>query len=82
MFFATLIIILAYCPLFAFQRAEGKLFTPMAWTVGYALFGALLCSLTLIPGLAYVALRKPRKIFHNKPLIWLTERYRAALVHL
>ncbi|MCA1416835.1 efflux RND transporter permease subunit, partial [Bradyrhizobium sp. NBAIM20] len=40
------------------------------------------CSLTLIPGLAYVALRKPRKIFHNKPLIWLTERYRAALVHL
>lgn len=79
MFFATLIIITAYCPLFAFERAEGKLFSPMAWTVGYALLGALLCALTLIPGLAYVALRKPRKIFHNKPLVWLTERYRHTL---
>ncbi|MBV8621000.1 MAG: efflux RND transporter permease subunit [Curvibacter sp.] len=79
MFFATLIIITAYCPLFAFERAEGKLFSPMAWTVGYALLGALLCALTLIPGLAYVALRKPRKIFHNKPLAWLTERYRHTL---
>ena len=82
MFFATLIIITAYCPLFAFERAEGKLFTPMAWTVGYALFGALLCALALIPGLAYVALRKPQKVFHNRPLIWLTERYRAVLSRL
>jgi len=81
-FFATLIIIVAYLPLFAFERAEGKLFTPMAYTVSYALIGALLCSLTLIPGLAYTALRYPRKIFHNKPLIWLTARYRAALGHL
>ena len=82
MFFATLIIITAYCPLFAFERAEGKLFSPMAWTVGYALFGALLCALTLIPGLAYVALRKPRRIFHNTPLVWLTRRYHAALAFL
>ncbi|MDE3009742.1 MAG: efflux RND transporter permease subunit [Pseudomonadota bacterium] len=78
-FFATLVIITAYCPLFAFERAEGKLFTPMAWTVGYALFGALLCSLTLIPGLAFVALRKPGRIFRNVPLIWLTGRYRGVL---
>jgi heavy metal efflux system protein len=42
-FFATLIIITAYLPLFAFERAEAKLFTPMAYTVSYALFGALLC---------------------------------------
>ena len=82
MFFATLIIITAYCPLFAFERAEGKLFSPMAWTVGYALFGALLCALVLIPGLAFVALRKPRKIFHNKPLVWLTARYHDALAWL
>lgn len=81
-FFATLIIISAYLPLFAFERAEGKLFTPMAYTVAYALFGALLCTLTLIPGLAYTALRKPRKIFHNKPLAWLTARYRSTLEHL
>ena len=78
-FFATLIIVAAYLPLFAFQRAEGKLFTPMAYTVSYALLGALLCTLMLIPGLAYTALRKPRKVFHNRPLIWLTERYRSVL---
>jgi cobalt-zinc-cadmium resistance protein CzcA len=78
-FFATLIIIAAYLPLFAFQRAEGKLFTPMAYTVAYALLGALICALTLIPGLAYAALRMPRKIFHNRPLIWLTARYRDVL---
>ena len=81
-FFATLIIIVAYLPLFAFERAEGKLFTPMAYTVSYALLGALFCTLTLIPGLAYTALRLPRKIFHNKPLVWLTARYRHALGHL
>ena len=78
-FFATLIIITAYLPLFAFQRAEGKLFTPMAYTVGYALLGALICSIALIPGLAYAALRKPQKIFHNRPLVWLTERYSSVL---
>jgi cobalt-zinc-cadmium resistance protein CzcA len=81
-FFATLIIIVAYLPLFAFERAEGKLFTPMAYTVSYALFGALLCSLALIPGLAFTALRYPQKIFHNRPLLWLTAKYRAALGHL
>ncbi|WP_208513204.1 CusA/CzcA family heavy metal efflux RND transporter [Variovorax sp.] len=78
-FFATLIIITAYFPLFAFERAEGKLFRPMAFTVGYALVGALLCALTLIPSLAYVALRKPRRPFVNRPLLWLTAAYRRAL---
>ncbi len=81
-FFATLVIVAAYFPLFAFERAEGKLFSPMAFTVGYALFGALLCALALTPGLAYVALRKPGKPFHNKPLEWLTARYRALLARL
>jgi cobalt-zinc-cadmium resistance protein CzcA len=81
-FFATLIIITAYFPLFAFERAEGKLFKPMAFTVGYALVGALLCALTLIPSLAYVALRKPSKPFVNKPLVWLTAAYRRVLSKL
>jgi cobalt-zinc-cadmium resistance protein CzcA len=81
-FFATLIIISAYLPLFAFERAEGKLFTPMAYTVSFALLGALICSLTLIPGLAYTALRKPQKIFHNRPLLWITEHYRSTLARL
>ena len=61
-FFATLIIITAYIPLFAFQRIEAKLFAPMAYAVGFAQFGALLFTLTLIPGLAYFAYRKPRRV--------------------
>jgi cobalt-zinc-cadmium resistance protein CzcA len=78
-FFATLIIITAYFPLFAFQRAEAKLFSPMAFTVSYALFGALVCALLLIPGLAYAALKAPQKAFQNRPLMWLTVRYQRAL---
>jgi cobalt-zinc-cadmium resistance protein CzcA len=81
-FFATLIIISTYLPLFAFERAEGKLFAPMAFTVGYALLGALLCTLTLIPGLAYIALRKPRKVFHNAPLLRLQAAYQGVLQRL
>ncbi len=80
-FFASLIIISAYLPLFAFERAEGKLFKPMAYTVSYALMGALICAITIIPGLAYTALRKPQKIFHNRPLTWLTNQYRVLLNH-
>lgn len=74
-FFATLIIIVAYLPLFAFQRIERKLFTPMAFTVGYALVGALLCSLVLIPGLAYAVYRKPQKVYHNRTIDKMTTRY-------
>ena len=67
-FFASLIIITAYLPLFSFERAEAKLFTPMAYTMGYALFGALLTALALVPGLAYIAFRKPGRVYHNR---WL-----------
>jgi len=75
MFFARAIIITAYLPLFAFQRVEKKLFTPMAYTIGYAVAGAALCALMIIPGLAWSILRKPRKIFHNPVLAWLSSRY-------
>src|SRR5699024_5850216 len=64
-FFATIIIITAYLPLFAFERVEKKLFTPMAFTVGYALLGALAFALLVIPGMAYVIYRKPQKIRAN-----------------
>lgn len=74
-FFATIIIITAYLPLFAFERVENKLFTPMAFTVGYALFGALAVALLVIPGMAYVIYRKPQKIYHNKWLEKLTDAY-------
>jgi cobalt-zinc-cadmium resistance protein CzcA len=78
-FFATAIIITAYLPLFAFQRIEAKLFHPMVYAVAYAQFGALLFALTVIPGLAYLAYRRPRAIFHNPVLERLEAGYRRAL---
>ncbi|GAA0704667.1 CusA/CzcA family heavy metal efflux RND transporter [Dokdonella soli] len=78
-FFATLIIITAYIPLFSFQRVEYKLFSPMAWAVGFSLVGALMVALTLIPGLAYVAYRKPRAVFHNRVIELANTRYQALL---
>ena len=75
-FFATLIIIIAYMPLFAFDRVEQKLFTPMAFTLTFALLGALASALILIPGLAYAVYRKPQKVYHNRWLEWLTEKYK------
>ena len=78
-FFATLIIITAYLPLFAFQRIEAKLFYPMVYAVGFAQFGALLLSLSLVPGLAYLAYRRPRRVFHNYVLGWIEAGYRRTL---
>lgn len=73
--FATIIIITAYLPLFAFERVERKLFTPMAFTISYALIGALLVAVLLIPGIGYALYRKPQKIYHNKWLEKLTAAY-------
>lgn len=67
-FFSTIIIITAYMPLFAFEHIERRLFTPMAFTVGYALLGALVTALLLTPTLSYVAYHMPRKMRRN---IWL-----------
>src|SRR5262249_4994147 len=53
-FFATLIIIPTYLPLFAFHRIEAKLFYPMIYAVGFAQIGALLLALLLVPGLSYL----------------------------
>ena len=81
-FFSTLIIITAYFPLFAFEHIEKKLFTPMAYTVGYALLGALAVALFLIPGLAFYAYYKPRKIYHNRWLEKLGEIYNRQIIAL
>ena len=80
-FFSTLIIITAYLPLFTFQSIEKKMFTPMAFTVGYALTGALAVALILIPGMAYAVYRKPQKVFRNKLIERLTQRYRKRTAH-
>jgi cobalt-zinc-cadmium resistance protein CzcA len=78
-FFATLIIITAYFPLLAFTNAEGKLFRPMAYTVGAALLGALAYALMLAPGLAFMSLRNPVRIRPNRFIEWLRNGYRDAL---
>lgn len=80
--FSTIVIITAYLPLFAFERVERKLFTPMAFTMSYAMIGALSVALLLIPGLAYAIYRKPRKVYKNKWLEKLKEKYTGAIVKL
>lgn len=57
-FFSKLIIITALLPIFSFEKVEGKMFSPLAWTLGFALLGALLFTLTLVPVLCSILLRK------------------------
>lgn len=57
-FFSKLIIITALLPIFAFQKVEGKMFSPLAYTLGFALLGALIFTLTLVPVLCHVFLNK------------------------
>jgi cobalt-zinc-cadmium resistance protein CzcA len=82
MFFATLVIITAYLPLFAFERVEKKLFTPMAFTVGYSLLGALLFALCVVPALAYLTYRKPGKTWKNPVFEWLRGKYNSFLLRV
>jgi len=81
-FFGMMVIITAYLPLFAFQRIEYKLFSPMAYAIGFTLIGALAVALLLVPGLAYTAYRKPRRIFRNPVLEKLVAFYEAALTRI
>ncbi len=64
-FFSKLIIISALLPIFAFQKVEGKMFSPLAYTLGFALLGALIFTLTLVPVLASILLRKNVKEKNN-----------------
>lgn len=65
-FFSKLIIISALLPIFSFQKVEGKMFSPLAWTLGFALLGALLFTLTLVPVLVSIFLRKDVKEKHSR----------------
>jgi len=76
-FFSKLIIITALLPIFAFQKVEGKMFSPLAYTLGFALLGALIFTLTLVPVLASYLLNtnvrerhNPVVIFFNKIIMW------------
>ncbi len=64
-FFSKLIIITALLPIFSFQKVEGKMFSPLAWTLGFALLGALIYTLTLVPVLSHILLNKNVKEKHN-----------------
>lgn len=64
-FYSKLIIITGLLPIFSFQKVEGKMFSPLAWTLGFALLGALIFTLTLVPVLISMLLRKNVHEKHN-----------------
>jgi cobalt-zinc-cadmium resistance protein CzcA len=78
-FYAIAIIITAYLPIFTLQRVEGRLFKPMAWTVAFALLGAVIFSIVIAPALASLFFPKGTREWHNPVIVWLTAGYRRAL---
>jgi cobalt-zinc-cadmium resistance protein CzcA len=78
-FYAITIIITAYLPIFTLQRVEGRLFRPMAWTVAFALLGAVIFSMTVAPVLATFMYRKETREWENPVLTWIIGRYNRAV---
>ncbi|GAB3748667.1 efflux RND transporter permease subunit [Spirosoma pomorum] len=78
-FTSKIIIITALLPIFTFQKVEGKLFSPLAWTIGFALLGSLIVSLTLIPLLCSILLKKNVRERHNPIVEGLEKGYIPAL---
>jgi len=73
-FFSKLIIISGLLPIFAFQKVEGKMFSPLAYTLGFALLGALITTLTLVPVLIRLLLNKNVREKHNPIVHYITEK--------
>lgn len=69
-FFSKIIILTCLIPIFSFQKVEGKMFSPLAYTLGFALLGALLFTLTLVPALSSVLLRKNVREKHNPVVLF------------
>lgn len=84
-FFARGIIIASYLPIFTLQAVEGRLFKPMAWTVTFALVGALIFAILVAPVMGGIAFKKGAKEWQNPMMTWLTNHYRTtvriAIVH-
>jgi heavy metal efflux system protein len=78
-FFAIAIIITAYLPIFTLQAVEGRLFKPMAWTVAFALLGALTFSIVVAPVLASLLFSKGAKEWENPLMGWLVKHYRISV---
>ncbi|MBW6482980.1 MAG: CusA/CzcA family heavy metal efflux RND transporter [Vicingaceae bacterium] len=88
--FAQIILIVALLPIFSFQKVEGKMFSPLAFTLGYALLGSLILSVTYVPALCKVLLTKNivekenfiSRFFRNnlfKLFLWSNRRRKATL---
>jgi len=75
-FYAIAIIITAYLPIFTLQSVEGRLFRPMAWTVAFALLGALIFSILLAPVLANLLFSKGAREWQNPVMEFIREQYR------
>ncbi len=78
-FYAIVITITAFLPIFTLQRVEGRLFHPMAWTVAFALLGALLFSILVAPVLASYAFAKGTSEWDNPVMTFVIEQYGRAL---
>ncbi|PKQ65961.1 efflux RND transporter permease subunit [Raineya orbicola] len=89
--FAQIILIVALLPIFSFQKVEGKMFSPLAFTLGYALIGSLILSITYVPALCKVLLKKNivekenfiSRFFRNnlfKLFLWSNRRRRITLI--
>jgi len=78
-FYAILITITSFLPIFTLQRVEGRLFHPMAWTVAFALLGALLFSILVAPVMASFAFQKGASEWRNPVMQFVIERYGVAV---
>jgi heavy metal efflux system protein len=79
-FFARIIIIVSYLPIFTLQRVEGRLFRPMAWTVAFALLGALLFALLIAPVLCHLVFREGKVTEWRNPMLSILQSaYRRTL---
>jgi len=74
-FFAIVIIVSVYIPLFTLEGVEGKMFHPLALSFIYAISGALIVSLTIIPVLCFWAMKKPVMERHSPILAWSKKYY-------
>jgi cobalt-zinc-cadmium resistance protein CzcA len=78
-FYAIGIIITAYLPIFTLQAVEGRLFKPMAWTVSFALLGALIFAMMIAPAISSFIFGKTTREWRNPVMEWFTAAYRSSV---
>jgi cobalt-zinc-cadmium resistance protein CzcA len=78
-FYAIGIIITAYLPIFTLQAVEGRLFKPMAWTVSFALLGALIFAMMIAPALSSFVFGRKTREWRNPVMEWVTTAYRSSV---